>query len=243
MELEKLMTLDIVQHTFTHGGIGGGHLIPRYLWPLTQMNSFATTLGPLPKEPSWRQRGLDLAIALAHARRRATVSECHCRYDQIEQILAMTPYELARSQISLADERPCIVNNTIRSSSFFRDTRYFTVELSTKVAQRTSEQRWQSHTWHNATRAVLAVKRWQKEHGQYPETLDQLTGAGSLEPPPWDPYSDTLLIYRKTDDGFTLYSRGRNFKDDGGVPQVDPDTPWRTWGTQEAGDAVFWSMQ
>jgi len=243
MELEKLMALDIVQHTFTHGGIGGGHLIPRFVWPLSQMNSWVITLSPLATKASWRRRGLHLAIALAHARRNATVSECHCRYDQIEQILALTPDELARTGISFAHERPHIVNNTIRFNSFFRDTRYFAVELSMRTAKQISEQRWQSHAWHNATRAILAVKRWQKEHGQYPETLEQLTGDGSLEPPPLDPYSDTILMYRKTDDGFTLYSRGRNFKDDGGVPQVDPDTPWRTWGTQEAGDAVFWSMQ
>jgi len=243
MEFEKMMSLDIVQHTFTRGGIGGGHLIPRFVWPLVQMRSLVITIGTLPEEPSWRQRGLYLAMSLAHARRDTTVTECNQRYERIEQILALSPYELSRSGITIADERPNIFNYRIRFDSFFREARYFTIDLSTETAQRMSEKRWQAHAWHDATRAVLAIKRWRKEHGQYPETLEALFDAGLLERPPLDPYSDTTLMYRRTGDDFVLYSRGRNLKDDGGVSEIDPHRPGDIWGTEEAGDAVFWPVR
>jgi len=243
MESERLMTLDIVQYTFTRGGIGGGHLIPRYVWPLVQMNSTVITMAPLPKEPTWRQRGLYLAISLAHARRDATLSECNARYDQIEQILALNPYELSHSGITITDEQPNIFNYRIRFDSFLREARYFAIELSAPAAERFSELRWRSHAWHDVTRTVLAIKRWHKEHGQYPESLGQLLGAGTLAPPPLDPYSDTTLMYRRTADDFVLYSRGRNLRDDGGTPEIDPDRPWGIWGTEEAGDVLFWPVR
>jgi hypothetical protein len=93
------------------------------------------------------------------------------------------------------------------------------------------------------TRTILAIKRWREEHGQYPETLEALFDAGLLERPPLDPYSDTTLIYRWTAGDFVLYSRGRNLKDDGGICEIDPQRRWDIWGTQEAGDAVFWPVR
>jgi len=233
MDREKLMAFDIVQHIFTRGGIGGGHLIPRFVWPWVRMHSFMITIGSLPEEPGWRQRGVHLAMALAHARRNATVSQCHARYELIKRILAVSPYELSRSKMLIVDERPQILNNEVSFDSFFRDTCYFTVELSTGWAKETAERQWQLQALHEATRAVLALKRWQSEHGQYPDNLEQIVHAGFLESPPLDPYSDTALVYRQTDDGFTLYSRGRNLKDEGGVSLIDPNDPWKTWGTDE----------
>lgn len=243
MDSARLEALDTVQHTFTRGGIGGGHLIPRYVWPLTRLNSIMITMSPLPEKPTWRQRGLHLAIALAHARRKAAISECNKQHEQIERIMALTPYELAHSGLIIASKRPGILNNEIHFNSFFQQARYFAVEVSTQAAKEMAEHRWRSHAWHDVTRTVLAIKRWQKEHGQYPESLGQLFDAGLLAPPPLDPYSDTPLLYRRTADDFVLYSRGRNLKDDGGVPEIDPHSPWDIWGTEEAGDAVFWPVR
>ena len=110
------------------------------------------------------------------------------------------------------------------------------------LAKQISERQWQLQAQHEATRAVLAIKRWQSEHEQYPENLEQLVRVGYLKSPPLDPYSDTALVYRRTTDGFTLYSRGRNLKDNGGVSLIDPNTPWQIWGTDEGGDAVFWPV-
>jgi len=46
-------------------------------------------------------------------------------------------------------------------------------------------------------------------------------------------------VYRKTDSGFTLYSVGLNFTDDGGVPGKDSKDKPILWSEKD-GDAVFW---
>jgi hypothetical protein len=58
---------------------------------------------------------------------------------------------------------------------------------------------------------------------------------------PMDPYSDKTLVYKKTDDDFTLYSIGPNFQDDSGEVAIVHGSP-KKWGTDEAGDIVFWLM-
>jgi hypothetical protein len=60
---------------------------------------------------------------------------------------------------------------------------------------------------------------------------------GNLKEVPQDPYSDGDLVYRKTEDGFTLYSLGADFDDDGGI-----ENPDNQWGQikEGGGDRVFW---
>jgi type II secretory pathway pseudopilin PulG len=89
-----------------------------------------------------------------------------------------------------------------------------------------------------ATVAIIALQRYRQDKGQYPDSLNDLIAAGFLKELPIDPWSDKPLIYRKTDTGFTLYSVGLNFKDDGGVPAKDKEAKI-TWDDKE-GDAVFW---
>ena len=82
------------------------------------------------------------------------------------------------------------------------------------------------------------------EKGGYPKTLNALVEADFLKQLPMDPYSDKPFVYRKTDDGFILYSVGNNFKDDGGIVIRDSEgTPkwWYEWNNKE-GDVVFWSL-
>jgi hypothetical protein len=63
---------------------------------------------------------------------------------------------------------------------------------------------------------ALALRAYQIEHGQYPDSLAQLRAAGSW-PIPEDPFSGKELIYRRQGQGYILYSVGPNFKDDGGI--------------------------
>ena len=66
------------------------------------------------------------------------------------------------------------------------------------------------------TRAMLAVRIYMLEHfGRLPETLNEV----KEELPDdalIDPFSDDLLVYRSSEDGFLLYSLGPNLIDDGG---------------------------
>ena len=78
--------------------------------------------------------------------------------------------------------------------------------------------------------------RYSAEHNKYPDSLTRLVETGLLRSVPRDPYSDGSLIYKYGAGGFLLYSRGRDFDDDEGVPTQ--------WGQgPEGGDQVFWPIR
>jgi len=70
--------------------------------------------------------------------------------------------------------------------------------------------------------------------------LDELVEAGLLEALPTDPFSDKPFVYKRTDDGFTLYSFGENLIDDGGKVFRDDKGRAKVWWDE--GDAVFWPI-
>jgi hypothetical protein len=67
--------------------------------------------------------------------------------------------------------------------------------------------------FHHLLLADLAVRLYQLEHGTAPASLDALSPA-ILESVPIDPYSGKPLIYRKSLEGFQLYSVGPDGIDD-----------------------------
>ncbi|MDA0659573.1 MAG: hypothetical protein O3C60_12110 [Planctomycetota bacterium] len=79
------------------------------------------------------------------------------------------------------------------------------------------------------TAGVLALYR--AKHGIYPETLAQLVP--SLLPTiPIDPYSEQPLVYERRNDGYLLYSVGKNGMDDHGVDSTGSiyDGEWLNLG-------------
>jgi hypothetical protein len=67
--------------------------------------------------------------------------------------------------------------------------------------------------------AHLALQAYRAEHERLPSTWDELTAAGlpKLMTDPWSPDGETLQ-YRRTEDGYIIYSVGPNKVDDGGAP-------------------------
>jgi hypothetical protein len=60
--------------------------------------------------------------------------------------------------------------------------------------------------------------------------------ADLLKKLPMDPFSDKPLVYKRTADGFMLYSLGADFDDDGGLHS--------RWGQDKTGgDHVFWPVE
>ena len=83
---------------------------------------------------------------------------------------------------------------------------------------------------------TLAVLRYNADSGRYPATLPHLVSAGYLKELPIDPFSNKPLVYKQTRQGFTLYSFGADFDDDGGLHSK--------WGSgEEGGDQVFWPVE
>jgi hypothetical protein len=74
---------------------------------------------------------------------------------------------------------------------------------------------------------MVALRRYKNEHGHWPETLDKIR--------PWvakevltDPHNNGPFVYKLTDDGFILYSKGKNNIDDGGRRKDGADD-WPIW--------------
>ena len=65
-------------------------------------------------------------------------------------------------------------------------------------------------------RLGFALAVHQREHGSYPEALDEL--APTILPTlPADPFTGQSFIYHRTDNGYRLYSVGANGTDDNGI--------------------------
>jgi hypothetical protein len=62
----------------------------------------------------------------------------------------------------------------------------------------------------------LALRSYYAEHGRWPDGLEEL-GSDYLADMPDDPHSSRPLIYRRTADGFLLYSIGFDGQDNGGT--------------------------
>ena len=85
-------------------------------------------------------------------------------------------------------------------------------------------------------RIETALAAYRTEKNAYPEALDALKPQYLVEVPN-DGFSGTPLKYRKTEQGYLLYSVGVNLKDDGGVTIY---SKWNKGSIQlEAGDLVM----
>lgn len=67
----------------------------------------------------------------------------------------------------------------------------------------------------SAAGIIIALRRYKNKHGSWPESLDDIK---SLAPAEIfvDPVNGGPFVYKLTDEGFFLYSRGQNNIDDGG---------------------------
>jgi hypothetical protein len=226
MEGERLTFMDVIQHSFTDGGPGGGHLIPgswdelSYFSPPNQDDSDKRLLMPL-----------YTAVSMAHARRDATVAKANEIFDLQNKIAKMTPYQRHVSDVKTADE---IIYGS------WQNYRFFLIQMLLPATARASEIAYRGKMGHEATKTITAILRWRQEKDQYPANLEQLVKAGFLDELPMDAFSDKPLVYKKTGDDFILYSAGFNFTDDGGEYSKDRNGNIRKWG--DNGDTIFWPV-
>ncbi len=226
MEGERLFFMDIVQRSFTDGGPGGGHLIPGRWEELADLRALGGDRGD-----NRYLMPFYTAVSLVHAGRDETITKANELYELQAEVAKMTPYHRDVCDLKMPDE---ILSSMPRY-------RYFLIQTLMPASARVSEITYRGKMGHQSTLTVLALKRWRLEKGVYPQTLNELIAGGFLKELPLDPYSDKLLVYRKTDNDFILYSVGPNFKDDNGEVAIEHGRPAR-WGTAEAGDVVLWPL-
>jgi hypothetical protein len=124
-------------------------------------------------------------------------------------------------------------------NQFIKDNLFFRILLP--ALNRVSIIGYRNKTDAEAMLGLIAILRHKEKSGKFPESLDELAEAGLLKTVPIDPFSDKPLVYRRTDDGFTLYSVGWNFVDDGGTIFRNDKGRAKMWADE--GDAVFWPVR
>ena len=226
IEGKRLMFLDIVQHLFTDGGLGGGHLVPE------QCIAILHQLNNRHDKDAEKYMLIPYAIGgMLHARRNETTAMANKMYERLNEMAKISPYERYVNKIATSD----------KILAELPQYRYFLLHFFTPAVEKISEIAFQGKTLYEATLTVLVLLRYEKEKGRYPESLNDLEKEGYSKQLPMDPFSDKPLVYRKTDNNFILYSVGHNFKDDGGQVYRDDKGRVRQWADEA--DTVFWPVQ
>jgi len=136
-----------------------------------------------------------------------------------DTIVTKNPWQLHNEKTqSIADDNPLMIETA--GSAMPR-----VIEIESRI--RADEQ---------ALITTLALLRYNANSDGYPAALSQLVSAGYIKELPNDPFSDKPLVYKRTRGGFTLYSFGEDYDDDGGLHSK--------WGSgEEGGDQVFWPLE
>lgn len=205
---ERIAFIDFVQRVYSDNDAGDG-VVTAALQPEAELIANVTdneTVKPLISNwtlPAW--------APLAASR-----AEIVAKYDEF---LALAEAEarvpLWRRGGSLVDKEVAEIN-----ASFFSRVRYLTIVMifpSLSRASLTSERVTQQR---DALLLAIALERYRRQTGAWPETLDALRATGVTIPV--DRFDGAPLRYRLTPDGPLIYSVGADLDDDGGVTPSDP---------------------
>jgi hypothetical protein len=212
LEAEKVFWYDQIQRTFTDDGQGGGRMLVRGM-PYAVTDDW--------KENLWR------FVSFNHPDRKDAVTKIVKYFMKADELFSLTPWDLQNQGIDANEWTEALQVS-------------FILKILGPAHYRVGQITWGMRTGREALLTVLAVKRYEKEKGRYPASLDELVEADYLKKLPMDPYSDGPLIYRRTDEGFLLYSFGTNLADDGGELGLSSRGTPRMW--MDNGDWVFWPV-
>ena len=224
----RLEFLDCVQTYFSVGWLGGGRILPRVLYDEEEaayqrigrggfFHGYLSRLTPgmihcgYDVSLSRRMGTLKKALAFAWAseRRNATVK----RYDE-DIALLREAFKTDHVTRTIARGSPlAIVESHIKAYPFLEQPLHGLMQLSLL------HNRFQNGLC--GTVATIAVLRHKVEKGRLPDGWQDVVTNGYLKEMPIDRYSGSPFVYKKTAEGFTVYSVGEDGKDDGGDRKKD----------------------
>jgi len=211
---EKLALHDIIQRLFTNDGNGNGRL-PRLLLRGIKEDpkKLYQILAPgLTKEQieTW-----------GRSQRKETTERIDRLFSSYSDAFTKTPAQLIKAGVNINNTIEETMGNNIISMYIPALSKFHSIFYENKALE-------------SAFVTTLAIFCYKQTCHTFPENLETLISEGYINSLPQDPYSDTPLIYRKTEDSFILYSIGKDFEDNGGIHDDK-------WGNP-AGDYVFWPM-
>ena len=165
-------------------------------------------------------------LTISYPDRQQALAQVEKMFAESQQNLQLTPWQkTSKPSTELTDSAHALFMFNLLRSSF----------------DRIAVVGWRLKTHREATLTILAALRFQKEKGKFPDNLEELVAAGYLTKLPQDPFSPGPLTYKKTADGFLLYSWGENLKDDNG--QVARNEKGKIERFADTGDWVFWPVE
>jgi hypothetical protein len=221
---ESYFVKDMVQRTFTESGRVAPLALAKYVRSVSQ-----TTGGQQGEVGLFETLVLGTYFVFAQPDKDSTLKES-AEFRQICQRFAETTPLAARSM------RPTIMEEANRLAGVNK-----LLGIMLPALERTVVVSWRNSADCHALIAQIGLERYKRDKGTYPESLEELQRAGYLSELPMDPWSDKPLIYRKTADGYTLYSVGTNFTDDGGKSVDSKGKPVAS-PNLDGLDIVFWPV-
>ena len=245
-QAERLSIYDAIQRCFTEDSFGGGHLSLRgFRQLMSSVHSFGgghlslrgfrqlmsflrgddsySILEHIIDEGAW---STPLHVLFTHPNKQETREMAERYYGFWNKMAHKTPAWTCSEGIDLERQSNEIIKGNIL------------LEILAANFDRAIERSYELRTEAKALVSIIALLRHKNDKAYYPENLQELVTTAYLGELPMDPWSDKPLVYSKTDEGFILYSVGRNFEDDGGELVRDYDGRVGMWVGE--GDAVFW---
>jgi len=219
-DAEKMYTYDELQRCFTEGRFGRNHL---YLQRLRRI----TSLGDLDRIFA-KPLTTSLHVLFTHPDKQQSMEMADRFYDFYDEIAQKTPGQFHLEAIDVEKETAKLIKGNVL------------LEILTPQIHRIHALSYRYKTVVETTLMIIAILRYNQDTGEYPENLQQLVSAGYLKELPIDSFSDKPFVYKKTEDGFLLYSVGSNFTDDDG--RVVRNAQGKIKIFVDEGDWVFWPV-
>lgn len=230
-DAERLWMREAVQYCFTNGGPGGGHrVVASYVADLMAAPQLVDQNSlPMPRVITGP---MGLGLSMFHASRNKTLAKIDQIHKHLRQIAGLSPYERRIRRIADLGE----------TAGATEKWRYALVYILLPAERKVSELAFRAKAEYEALVTVVALKRYRLQQDGYPPDLEPLLRDKYLDKLPMDPYSDAPLVYKPTNDGFTLYSVGPDFTDDTGQPGPERYEDGRPKVWADKGDVVFWPV-
>jgi hypothetical protein len=208
MSAEKAFWYDFIQRYFTDEGDGNGKVLIKGL-PLV----YDGVPGAL--------KGIFL---FDFPDRKEITGEIEVVFEKVDSCISKTPAQLKAEKFDWEQFQDELTNIVL-------------MQILMPAYGKLSDISWERITERMGLYTTVSVLLYESERGQYPTSLEQLVEMEYMQEVPIDPFSDKPLVYKKTDDGFKLYSFGPNMIDNGGI-----GTSRNRW-FKDAKDAIFWPAE
>lgn len=201
MTLERAWFFDAVQRIYSDNGHGNGHMT---LDGIKLMGEF----GVMAMGSGNDAAGLaNAGLFLLSASRKDLTDKYNDLMDRFETSAALRPWDRGDQLSSIEAEFVTMRADPLTMS------RYAIITLLMPAMSKAVNTMDLADAQRDATITFLALERWKREHGQYPETLDLLV-PGLIPGLPLDPVDGEPLRYLLDDGVVTLYSLGADKDDD-----------------------------